>query len=125
MVINTEASENITIATLLIYQLRPNPSWKLTAKEKDTLYSLLRVLNSTNKSLDDLNTIGYRGIQVSFGGNDETLTVCNGIVETVSASEMRRFNDVDRELEMWIFQTARGNIIDDLYNRILVSEFPL
>lgn len=111
-------------ASFIIFSGREDPTWVMTEDERARLYELLRVLPGTMMKIDEPRDLGYKGIQIELT-ESETLTIFKGMVQVVSGKEVRKFMDYNRELEMWIFQTAYGRINNDVYSRILVSEFPV
>lgn len=109
-------------ATLLVFSGRENPVWILTHQEGKKLYEELRTLPGTLHTWTEDPGLGYRGIEVALDAA-ERMRVYKSYVEVISQTEIRRFMDVNRDLEMWIFSTARDKIGDDIYNQVLVSQF--
>lgn len=108
-------------AILLIFNDRDNPKWFLDNDESNKLYEHLCSIPGTMVTWDRNDYLGYRGIEISLP--DETMRIYKSIVEIVGKDEVRRFIDINRELEAWIFQTSRDRIEDDIYNQLLLSEF--
>jgi hypothetical protein len=110
-------------ASLLVYNSgREAPSWILTAEESALFYKQLRVINGTLETWEG-DYLGYRGISVQFDEN-ESLRVYKGFIEvTAKSGEVRRFMDINRDFEMWLFQTSRDKIEHYLYDSVLMSEF--
>lgn len=107
---------------LLVFSGKPDPTWELTREEIKGLHELLLSMPGTMESWDSLPDQGYRGIQVVMDPI-ETLRVYKGYAEVVGDREIRRFMDINRELEVWLFATAENRIPDDVYNQLLTREF--
>lgn len=111
-------------AFLLVYSSgRESPSWTLTAEESASFYEQIRVITGTLETWDQNDYLGYRGITVQIDEN-EGMRVYKGFVEVIGKSgEIRRFMDINRDFEMWLFQTARDKIDNYVYDNVLMSEF--
>ena len=109
-------------ATLLVFSGRKDPTWLLNNDEAKRLYEQLCQIPGTMETWERNDYLGYRGIEVLLDAT-EKMRIYKSIVEVVSHDEVRRFIDINRELEMWIFQTSRDRIDDGVYNQLLLSEF--
>lgn len=109
-------------ATLLVFSGRKNPTWLLSNDEGKRLYDQLCQIPGTMETWGHNDYLGYCGIEILLDAT-EKMRVYNSIVEVVSHDEVRRFIDINRELEMWLFQTSRDRIDDGVYNQLLLSEF--
>lgn len=97
--------------------------WDLLPEDSKRLYSLLRVLPGTTIRMQPRRDFCYHGIRVLLG-EMEMLVVYKNIVEVTSDKEIRNFVDKDREMELWLLQTAYNKVPQDVYNHILIQEFP-
>jgi len=108
-------------AYLLVCNSR-NPSWELTTEHIKVIHEFLLAIPGTLDSWDKIPDHGYRGIKVDMDPL-ETMWVFEGIAEIVSNNEVRRFIDLNRELENWLFGTALNKVPDEVYNHLLTREF--
>lgn len=112
-------------AKLIIFDSSEDPHWDMTKEESGRLYEILRVLPGTRSKIDEPRDLGYKGITVNLD-DGEKLTIFKGYVQVLcSDKEVRKFEDYGREFEMWLFQTAYGRVDNDVYSRLLASEFPV
>ncbi len=99
--------------------------WNLNQEESDFLIDCLSTINGTFDQISE-GTLGYGGIEVEID-SQETLRAYKGMLELITCShnnqQIRRFLDIDRELEKWIFATSRDRIDDSIYDHLLIREF--
>jgi hypothetical protein len=109
-------------ATLLLSKIS-NPTW--TIDTINLLLNKLCVLPGTLDTWERDDYLYYAGIRidVDFPYKKETIRIFKGYVESIANDGIRRFIDINRELEMFVFQNSRDKIEDEIYNQILISEF--
>lgn len=98
-----------------MYSGRSDPYWFLTPKEEAKFYELLFALDCTSAKIN-CPVLGYRGIEAV--SEKETITLFNGIIEMVSGIKKKGFFDYDRNLEKWVYGTAKGKIAEELRDEI-------
>lgn len=108
--------------------------WELRNYESDRLIDAISVLPGTLMDISE-GASNYGGIEVFINHKDQ-FRIYKGIVELISkefdtnddklvivVENVRKFLDVGRSLETWLFTTAKNKIEDSIYNHFLIREF--
>lgn len=109
-----------------IFSGRENPTWNLSPKEADVFVEKFKSLPKM-RSEPPLrwNGLGYRGIVVRNGLNDEEgiseLKVYDEVVHVISHKGPTNYMDRGRALELWLLETGKNYIGDQLYESVLAE----
>lgn len=112
-------------ATALMFQGKLDPSWLLDASEiKQLTDAICRLPGTMSLRPKDARYLGYQGVVVQIDPVD-TMLLYQGMAEiaTNNNAEVRRFYDINRELEEWVFMTAQGRIDNAIFNQVVLGEF--
>lgn len=110
----TPSDQNTTRIELDIFSGRPNPTWRMSRADTQTLARMVETLSrSEPKTLFD--GLGYRGFIVTSPtpiAGATTITVQNEIVK-LSADNFRL--DPKRTIERWLLTKAEPELPNDVY----------
>ncbi len=104
-----------------IYSGRPDPEWELTSEQTEKLLELLSRKNEKSylQSPSKIGLLGYRGLEIRFTGVNvmpRRALVFNGVLDI--ETEPANLVDQDSELELFLLETAGGNLKDKVKQRI-------
>jgi hypothetical protein len=108
-----------------IFSGRENPTWNLSPREADVFVEKFRSLPKMRSEPPRWNGLGYRGIIVRDGLNDDEdiseIKVYNEVVRVISDKEPSNYLDAGRALELWLMKTGKRHIGDQLYESVLAE----
>jgi hypothetical protein len=93
---------------------RPNPRWELTGADAAEFAKRLRELQPLQRPADIFEGLGYRGFIIRADREPvngyEEVRLYRGIVMAKRGNQQDAFNDANRALERWLFDSARGHV---------------
>lgn len=110
----TRSDQNTTRIELDIFSGRPNPAWRLSSADTETLGRMIEKL-ARAEQVALFDGLGYRGFIVTSAtpiAGATTITVQNEIVK-LSADDFRL--DPKRTIERWLLTKAESELPNDVY----------
>lgn len=98
-----------------------NNSWVLKESESAHMFLTLYTLSGTMENIQEGDS-SYGGVEIQIT-DYEQFRIYKGILELITENQIRKFSDIGREFELWLFSTGRDKVDDSLYNQLLIREF--
>ncbi len=108
--------------TLHIFSGRPDPSWTLAPAQDSELRQRLQVLPVAQQPFDGSGELGYSGFELVLPAADgqpaQRVSVWKGVVRVETDSEISVLADEGQGLEMWLLDTATGQVEDEVIESV-------
>ncbi|MDR3495184.1 MAG: hypothetical protein P4L82_11345 [Ancalomicrobiaceae bacterium] len=108
--------------TVEIYSGRENPSWSLTAADKDAVVQRIADLIRAKSTIDARpeHHLGYSGLTVQLTGKTGTIAVFvgGGVVTLGDGGRTLGLRDSGRALESWLAETGAAELRPEVLAQI-------